>query len=134
MHQHIGEFLKLWGTPNRLLQAVLEDVTNPINIAGSKALGLIDKHITGPLWRILESDVHVLDVPKYYSILKEYFDRSGKETISLFMTGEDIPFSSDLVKKDDMWRVLVSSSSYDLDAGHMLLSIFKTFGLLLDRS
>ena len=133
LHQHIGEFLKLWGTPNHLLQAVLEDVTNPINIAGSKALGLIDKHITGPLWRILESDVHVLDVPKYYSILKEYFDRSGKETISLFMTGEDIPFSSDLVKKDDMWRVLVSSSSYDLDAGHMLLSIFKTFGLLLDR-
>ncbi len=49
------------------------------------------------------------------------------------MTGEDIPFSSDTVKKDDVWRALVSSSTHDLVAGHMLLSIFKAFVLLLDR-
>ena len=49
------------------------------------------------------------------------------------MTGEDIPFGEESVKKDDMWRALVSSSTHDLVAGHMLLSIFKAFALLLDR-
>lgn len=65
LHQHIRTFLKTWGTPNRLLQAIREDIDNDVNIAGCKALGLIDKHITGPLWRILESGIHAVDVPQY---------------------------------------------------------------------
>ncbi len=134
LHEHIGNFLKLWGTPNRLLQAVLEDVNNPINISGTKALGLIDKHITGPLWRIIESaDTHVLDIPKYYKSLKEFTDKCTEANIGLFMTGEDIPFDRELVKRDDVWLHLVSPSSYDSVAGNMLLSIFKAFSLLLDR-
>ena len=133
LHKHISDFLQIWGTPNRLLQAVLEDITNPINIAGSKALGLIDKHITGPLWRVIESDIHVLDILCHYTKLKEFFEKSTESNIYLFMTGEDIPFSSDLVKKDDIWHSLVSPSSHDSVTGHMLLSIFKAFDLLLDR-
>ena len=133
LHKHIADFLKSWGTPNRLLQAVLEDINNDINIAGSKALGLIDKLITGPLWRVLESGVHVMDIPQHYANLKEFVDKQTESTIGSFMTGEDVPFSRDLVKKDYLWEALVSSSSYDNIAGHMLLSIFKAFGLLLDR-
>lgn len=102
----------MWGTPNRLLQAVLEDVTNPINIAGSKALGLIDKHITGPLWRIIESKIHVLDITHHYSKLKEFLERCGEGNISLFMTGEDIPFSSDFLKKDDI--IIMAKSHFSL--------------------
>jgi E1A/CREB-binding protein len=34
MHQHIADFLKQWGTPNRLLQAVLEDISYPVHVAG----------------------------------------------------------------------------------------------------
>ncbi len=112
---------------------MLEDINNPINIAGSKALGLIDKHITGPFWRVLESGVHVLDIPQHYAKLKEFVDKRTESNIGLFMTGEDIPFSRDLVKKDYLWEALVSSSSHDSVTGHMLLSIFKAFGLLLDR-
>ena len=39
------------GQLNRLLQAVLSDLSSPKYIAGCKALGIIDKVITGPLWR-----------------------------------------------------------------------------------
>lgn len=134
LHEHINNFLKAWGTPNRLLQAVHEDIRNPINIAGTKALGLVDKHITGPLWRILESEnTHALDVPQHYSKLKDFVDKSTQENISLFMTGEEIPFSSELVKKDDIWLHLVSASSHDSVTRHTLLSIFKTLSLLLER-
>ena len=74
--------------------------------------------------------MHVLDIPKYYTTLKNFLDKSNEDTISSFMTGEEIPFNSDYVKKDDVWLALVSPSSHD---GHMLLSIFRAFGLLLER-
>ena len=73
LREHIINFLtKTWGTPNRLLKAVLEDASNDLYIAGCKALGLIDKFITGPLWRILESDIHILDLSEYYSSLASW--------------------------------------------------------------
>lgn len=49
------------------------------------------------------------------------------------MTGESIPFSADLVKKDSEWQALVTPSHYDSISGTLLLSLFKAFGLLLDR-
>ena len=100
LYQHITDFLKLWGTPNRLLKAVLEDITSDVNVAGCKALGLINKFITGPLWRILESGIHIVDLPKYYTQMKEFLDSCTEANIHAFMTGEKIPFSADYVKKD----------------------------------
>lgn len=133
LHEQIANFLNLWGTPNRLLQAVLEDVSNTVNIAGCKALGLIDKFITGPFWRFLESDVHVLDIPVQYTKLKKFFDSTTESNVGLFMTGEHIPFDSALVNKDCLWESLTSPSRHDAICGSMLLSLFKTFGLLLER-
>lgn len=54
---------KSLGAPNcdKLLKAVLDDANNELYISGCRALGLIDKFITGPLWKILESSLHVLD-------------------------------------------------------------------------
>ena len=69
---------------------MLEDVPQDLYIAGCKALGLLDKHITGPLWRILESDLHILDLPMHYERILTFVttctDPSG------FMAGEDVPF------------------------------------------
>jgi len=42
-------------TPNQLLRAVLADVKVLEYIAECKALGLVNKIVTGPLWRVLES-------------------------------------------------------------------------------
>ena len=39
---------------NHVLQFVRSDLTHPCYIVGCKALGLIDKIITGPLWRKLQ--------------------------------------------------------------------------------
>ena len=43
-------FLEVWQTPNKLLRTVLTDVQVPEFLAGCKALGLVYKIITGPLW------------------------------------------------------------------------------------
>ena len=45
------EFFDIYGTPNNLLQAVQEDLNEIKNIAGCRALGVIDKLVTGPYWR-----------------------------------------------------------------------------------
>ena len=48
-------FTEVWQTPNQLLRAVLSDVKVPEYQAGCKALGLVNKMITGPFWCVLES-------------------------------------------------------------------------------
>ena len=116
--------MKSWGTPNRLLRAILEDVTDDINVAGIKALGLIDKHVTGPLWRILESGIHIVDVPQYYNKLHQFIRSCTETNVDTFMTGENVPFDRDLIKKDDVWHALVTPSQHDSVAATMLLSIF----------
>ena len=64
----IEKFLTdVWQTPNKLLKAVLADVKVPEFLAGCKALGLINKIVTGPLWRVIESkDVSILDMNTHY--------------------------------------------------------------------
>ena len=54
LHEKLKVFLESYGAKNQLLTAVLADLYEPVFRAGCKALGLINKFITGPLWRILE--------------------------------------------------------------------------------
>ena len=56
-------FTEVWQTPNQLLRAVLADVKVPEYLAGCKALGLVNKIVTGPLWRVMESqDATILNM------------------------------------------------------------------------
>ena len=71
----IKKFL-VWQTPNRLLRAVLTDIQVPEVFAGCKALGLINKIATGPLWRVIESkDISILDMNVRYRLLLECFGK-----------------------------------------------------------
>lgn len=134
LHNHIVDFLQnVWGTPNRLLKAVLEDASNDNYIAGCKALGLIDKLITGPLWRILESGVHILEIPEYYTKLKAFLSECTAQNIQAVMKGERTPFEPKLLKDDEIWEALSSQTQHDSSVEHILLSLFKSFELLLER-
>ena len=48
-------FTQVWQTSNQLLKAVMVDIETPEYLAGCKALGLLNKVIIGPLWRVMES-------------------------------------------------------------------------------
>ena len=134
LHTHIVDFLQnVWGTPNRLLKAVLEDASNTNYIAGCKALGIIDKVITRPLWRILESDIHILNIPDYYFKLKTFFSECTVQNIGAIAKGEKTPFGIDLVNTDEIWVSLCAPTQLDSVVQHILLSLFKTFEVLLER-
>ena len=74
---------------NRLLQAVLSDLKNRTNIAGCRALGLIDKVVTGPLWRkLVESSASVLQMSSVYSRVKTKFDDWNKDSSAILNSGD----------------------------------------------
>ena len=132
LYAHMLHFLnKVWGTPNRLLKAVLHDASCDLYIAGCKALGLIDKHITGPLWRLLESDIHILEMTEKYSELQCFLENCND--VTTFMTGEYIPFPATPIKKDDIWLALVTPSPLDPLVAQILMACFKSLELFMDR-
>ena len=123
--------------PNKLLAAVLMNIQKDFNLAACKALGLVDKYITGPLWRILESDIHILDMPGKYRSLLEFLQRCTSSTVLMqeFMTGETVPFPATMIKKDQLWESLVLPSPLlDPLCLQILLALFKSFELLIKRS
>ena len=130
LHRHMIEFLtKVWGPQNKLLKAVLDDANNELYISGCRALGLIDKLITAPLWRILESDLHI---STYFTKLLEFLAECGDDA-SEFLTGEKVPFPDTPVNKDDVWASLVVPSPSDPLVQQILQALFKSLELLAQR-
>ena len=55
-------YLYIYGTTNNLLQAIREDLNEIKNTAGHKALGIIDKLVTGSYWPKCETVENILDL------------------------------------------------------------------------
>ena len=58
---------------NRLFSAIHADLSVVAYVAGCRALGLISKQVTAPLWRFLEADGHVQDLTATYPELTAKF-------------------------------------------------------------
>ena len=125
--------MSTWGVPNNLLKAVLADTNENLYIAGCKALGLIDHFITSPLWRLLESDVHILDMCTRYTELHTFLCRATLDASS-FMSRDDVPFPNVHIKEGDILEALLVPNP-DLDdlAQEILQAIFRTLSLLIER-
>lgn len=119
---------------NRLLQAVLDDLKQSVYISGCRALGLVDKAVTGPLWRKLEeSNISVLDMSTYYTEMKAKFDLWSIDSHA-FAEGtayitNDIP-----IHKDDVWSALVASNAVtDTLTVEALQILFNSFSITTQR-
>ncbi|KAJ8049093.1 hypothetical protein HOLleu_01680 [Holothuria leucospilota] len=53
LHESLRIFFDTRKSDNKLIGAVNADLSVPQVVAGTKALGIIDKVVTGPLWRAL---------------------------------------------------------------------------------
>ena len=131
MIQFVGE---IHGTQaNRLLQSVRADLKNPCYIVGCRALGLIDKIVTGPIWRKLkESSLSVLDMGQVYCDIKENFD-TWSEDASIVLTGAATLKSATVLHKDEVWNSLTESSENDAKTQELLHILFKTFSATTQR-
>ena len=95
---------------NKLLKVVHSDLQIKSFLHGCRALGWINKFVFGPLWRLLESDIHVIDMNKHYQKMPSlFFDLSvdAKE----FMLGNVIFFENVELSKDDVYNSLILPSN-----------------------
>ena len=120
-------------TPNQLLRAVLADIQVPEYIAGCKALGLINKIITGPLWRVLEcNDVSILDMNEWYQQLKSRLDEWACDTMPV-LSGKAILYDDFLPVQDTIFNSSTASSEYDATVQEILQALFSALPLLASR-
>ena len=124
------------GQLNRLLQAVLSDLSSPKYIAGCKALGIIDKVITGPLWRyLMQSTTSILKMSEVYSMMERKLEEWGQDA-QCVIEREEFLFEDDQPDMDDnVTNALFSSTSdsEDLMVQELLQLLFKSFTLTVQR-
>lgn len=130
LHEKMIEYLQTVGAENKLLKAVLFDLQVPEYVAGLKALGLISKFITCPLWCVLEDkNVSMADMNAKYLELVTFLSDAAINT-EQFMNGQLEIFSEHL-KKDYVYDYIVSPNQYDEACQGMLqviLSALCTLG------
>jgi len=92
------DFLKnVHGANNFLQKATL-------TLALSNNSVLVSKLITGPLWRLVEQNKHVLDMNAHYETLLNFLDSNSKDANS-FINCETFPFDQTLVHKINCMNV-----------------------------
>ena len=135
LQDHMIQFVdEVHGTQaNRLLQAVRADLSNPCYMVGCRALGLIDKVVTGPLWRKLrESSLSVLDMGSVYCEMKASFDSWSKDASNV-VGGVATLKSADSLHKDEVWNILTKSNENDLKTQEILQILFNAFSVTTQR-
>ena len=56
---------------------------------GCRALGLIEKLVSGPLWKIISKEKHILNMSAHYQNLLSFFELCADDD-SAFMKGDKI--------------------------------------------
>ncbi|CAC5402009.1 unnamed protein product [Mytilus coruscus] len=101
-------------TDNRLFTAVNTDFHILSFQAGARALGIVSKMVTGPMWRFMEENGHV--------------------NASTLMKGEEFIFGEETVQKDKVFDKLVSPSpQLDNLTQQILELLFSSFKVVCSR-
>lgn len=120
---------------NRLLSSVYQDICNPLLVAGSRALGIISKIITGPLWRNIECKTHILDINDTLTGLRSFL-AEAKDDCSEVVTGKHLPFPEESCKieNDIVMAELFKPDETDVMTIQLVLqALFSCMLNLLDR-
>jgi hypothetical protein len=114
LQDEVIEFIEnVFGASNKLLAAVLHDCKDSFNLAVCKALGILCKSVTSPLWRIIEKKGSVLDMNPVFHVLLGFLKRNAVDASGL-LSGDDVPFAAEEgIVKDEVHKRLFTSDSYD---------------------
>ena len=134
LHREMLRFLSEYGAENKLTKAVLKDLQVPELLAACKALGLVGKLVTEPLWFTLESkEVHIFDMNRKYQQLLQFFT-TASDHMTEFMEGRYLPFGEDTyVNRDSVYQVLMDDTEYDPTTEVYLRVMFPAMAVLCRR-
>ena len=119
-------------TGNQLLKAVEADSKVHEYWAVCRALGLVNKIVTGPFWRLLESDTPILEMNKKYQHMVACFEKWAQDATPV-LTGEARLFEEYPPSVDFVWDALLKTSTLDSLVQEILEALFSAFSALLHR-
>ena len=101
---------------------------------GCKALGLICKLITTPLWNLIEDQtINIIDMNERYLQLVTFLKDVSNNNLEDFITGTNHPFPDVAVKEDVLYKVLITESEVDADCLVILRSILPALAKLTQK-
>lgn len=123
LYEHLKPFFEWTKDENKLLKAVHYDLEVASFLAGCRALGLINKFVTGPLWRVLaKKDVSFLDMSEQYQKLLKCFEEWAIDSI------DSVVFDDIKMKKDECYDKLIEANpAWDPMTKQVLELIFGSF-------
>ena len=118
---------------NKLLDAVYWDLEVVAYRAGCRALGLIEKLITGPLWNVLATENHILNMSKHYQKFIKFF-KECSEDCSRFLGGESF-YGLSFISRNETFLELMEpcSQKIELMTKQCLEIIFGAFEVVSER-
>lgn len=130
--QDIQQFLESLPSRNRLLSAVLEDTMCKGYVAGVRALGLLDKFVTGPYWRKLNSCANILAFNEPLNILRLKLEELANDSSPL-LDGTFKLFQDVDVHIDAMYDRLLIPDATDATTHTYLEALMHSLLLILER-
>ena len=120
------------GSLNLLLQSILSDLKVPQYVAACRALGIVDKIITGPLWRYLKSSTtSVLSVSDIYTRMNEKFTKWGENVEDVLEGGEH--FLREYEDVDDVYKCLFIGTEQDSMVQEILQLLLTSFAVTVQQ-
>ena len=115
------------GCSNSLHTAVYNDLQNSTYMVACRALGLIDKLVTGPWMQLAEKELNILDMNPHYAHAVEQL-KAWKEDPSQLLNGEAMIFAvgTTSVKKDSRYDDLTKSQENDEETKELLKRMCST--------
>ena len=105
----LKNFLSTLDSSNFLQQSINADIDKKVYVSGFRALGIFNKLITGPLFRLVEQDGHIFALNNVWLSLKELLERCSQDA-SVLMKGESVLPGSEL-KKDVVFEELFKDTN-----------------------
>ena len=94
---------------------VLHDLQTLFFMAGCKALGLVCKIITSPLWNLIANkSINIMDMNLHYLQLVTFL-KDANNNLHAIMPGEIQPFPNVPLMKDILYKTLIEESEVDED-------------------
>lgn len=81
---HLQDFLNQFLSPNDLLKSVEFDIGEKVYLAEIRALGIMDKIVTGPMWLLFEQEGGILSLNPYLKTAIEKLQKWGHDAASIF--------------------------------------------------
>ena len=131
LYPHLLEFFGNLDDSNRLLNAVNDDLNVLVYRVSCKALGLIHKKVTGPLWRKMVEVESNLHMNEHYKLMVDKFEQWSNDPTP-FLSGGDSLFPN-LVHQDEVYEKLVAPFDHDDMVKPLLEIIFSGFVTLSKR-